>query len=199
MKKIYLTILSTTILLTSCAGKGDSAKKEIVVSPQSSYAKCLANAPAWVLNENVEGAPLSAVGSAKIGKAGFQFAIEEAETVARDKLARMIVVKVKNMTKRFVQSVGTGDTETVDRIVTNVSKQVSYATLSGVRTVRKWISPCNEIYVLVAVDPDFIKQRVKQVMLSSFKNEQALWQMFQAKKAQEELDKEIEKEFKGGQ
>lgn len=199
MKKFYLTILGTTILLTGCAEKGNSAKKEIIVSSQSSYAKCLANAPAWVLNENVEGASLSAVGSAKIGKAGLQFAIEEAEAVARDKLARMIEVKVKNMTKRFVQSVGTGDAETVDRVVTNVSKQVSYATLNGAITVRKWISPCDDIYVLVAVDPDFIKQRVRQVMLSSFKNEQALWQMFQAKKAQEELEREIEKEFKGGQ
>ncbi len=42
---------------------------------------------------------------------------------------------------------------------------------------------------------DFIKTQVE----TSFKNEQALWQLYQAKKAHEELEGEIEKEFKGAQ
>ena len=195
MKKLLsLITLSGLIFLVSC---GEKAKKAETVSPESKYAACFKGAPDWVLNESIEGAKLAAVGSAKIGKAGLQFAIEEAESAARDKLARMIEVRVKNMTKRFMQSIGVGDQETVDRVSVQVSKQVSYATLRGARAVRKWISPCDEVFVLVAVDPEVAKEMVKQNILSSFKNERALWQQFQAKKGFEELEKEVEKEFKG--
>ena len=42
-----------------------------------------------------------------------------------------------------------------------------------------------------------VAKAVKEQVQTSYKNEQALWQQFQAKKANEELDAEIEKEFGG--
>ncbi len=68
-------------------------------------------------------------------------------------------------------------------------------TLSGSRQKDTWISPNNNYFVLVVLDPAAAGEAVKESMKTSFKNEKALWQQFQAKKAQDELDAEIEKEF----
>lgn len=51
----------------------------------------------------------------------------------------------------------------------------------------------------MGVDPKMVKDFIKSQVETSLKNERALWQMYQAKKAHEELEKEIEKEFKMGQ
>lgn len=177
--------------LTSCA-----KKKEVKTGFEGD--PCLKGAPSWVLNPEAKGSKVSAVGSARIGKAGFQFARTEALANARDELARMIEIRVKNMVKNFMQVTGVGDTETVDRVSVQVSKQVAYQTIRGSKQVALWKSPCNELFVLVGVDPEMVKDFIKTQLETSLKNEQALWQLYQAKKAYEELDREIEKEFKGG-
>ena len=193
MRYLYTFILWCFVMsVISCGKKVENE----YVSSQSSYAKCLVGAPEWVLSENIDSPTLYAVGSAKIGKAGLSFALEEAEAVARDRLARRMIVKVKNMTKRFIQSISNGNTENVDKVVTNVSKQVSYITLSGSRTVKKWISPCDEIYVLVTVDSVYVQDEIKKAILTSLKNEKVLWKLFQAEKAYKDLEKEIQREFK---
>ncbi len=195
MKKVImfsLAGLASLSLMTSCGGKKE---------PETGFEgdPCLKGAPNWVLNPQVEGSSIAAVGSAKIGKAGLQFARTEALANARDELARMIEVRVKNMVKNFMQVTGVGDSETVDRVSVQVSKQVAYQTIRGSKQVSLWRSPCNELFVLVGVDPKMVKDFIKSQVETSFKNDQALWQMYQSKKAHEELEKEIEKEFKGGQ
>ncbi len=154
----------------------------------------LADAPKWVLDPTMEGG-LSAVGSAKIGKAGMQFSKTKAMANGRDELARIMSIKVKNMVKNFTQSTGIGDDETVDTVSSQVSKQVTNQTLTGSRQKDLWISPGQELFVLVVLDPATVAEAVKESVQTSYKNEKALWQQFQAKKAHEELDKEIEKEF----
>jgi ribosomal protein S20 len=108
----------------------------------------------------------------------------------------MIELRVKNMVKNFMQVTGVGDAETVDRVSVQVSKQVAYQTIRGSRQQNIWMSPCNELYVLVGVDPKMVKDFIKTQVETSLRNEQALWQLYQAKKAYQELDKEIDKEFK---
>lgn len=188
MKKLAL-LLSFLVLVVSC-----SPKPKPKVSQESKYAKEFANAPSWVLNPKVEGA-LAAVGSAKIGPAGIQMAREEALAAARDELARIIAVKVKNMFKRFVQTTGVGDQQTVDKVSVSVSKQVSKALLSGSMQRDMWISPSDTLYVLVVIDPKQAQTVVKEAVRTSLKNQKALWQMILAKHYDKELDKEIEKEF----
>ncbi|NPA42093.1 MAG: hypothetical protein GXO18_07475 [Aquificae bacterium] len=184
-------LMSLGFLMTSCGGK-----KEVKTGFEGD--PCLKGAPKWVLNPQASGVKVSAVGSARIGKAGLQFARTEALSNARDELARMIEIRVKNMVKNFMQVTGIGDNETVDRVSVQVSKQVAYQTIRGSRQLTLWKSPCNELFVLVGVDPDMVKRFIKSQVETSLKNEQALWQLYQAKKAYEELDREIEKEFKGG-
>ncbi len=195
MKKAVAFSLAGLMALsfvTSCGKKKEQAATGFEGDP------CLKGAPSWVLNPQVEGSKIAAVGSARIGKAGLQFARTEALANARDELARMIEVRVKNMVKNFMQVTGVGDAETVDRVSVQVSKQVAYQTIRGSKQVALWRSPCNELFVLVGVDPEMVKDFIKTQLETSLKNEQALWQLYQAKKAYQELDKEIEKEFKGG-
>ncbi len=153
-----------------------------------------ANAPSWVLDPTMEGG-LSALGISRVGKAGMQFARTEAIANGRDELARIISVKVKNLIKNFTETTGIGDEETVDKVSSQVSKQVASQTLNGSRSTNMWVSPKNNLHILVVLDPSSVADVVKENVETSYKNERALWQKFQAKKAHEELDKEIEKEF----
>ncbi len=182
--------IAGAMLVTSC-GEKKQAKTGFEGNP------CFKGAPAWVLSPDASGLKLAAVGSAKMSKAGMQFTRTEALANARDELARMIELRVKNMVKNFMQVTGVGDAETVDRVSVQVSKQVAYQTIRGSKQKEIWMSPCNELYVLVSVDPKMVKEFIKTQVETSLKNEQALWQLYQAKKAYEELDREIDKEFKG--
>ncbi|HCW92842.1 MAG TPA: hypothetical protein DHM44_04090 [Flexistipes sinusarabici] len=187
MKKVLYAAMVLIILSFVAAGCGKKAPEPLTHS-------CLEGAPSWVINPSMEGS-ITGLGSAKIGAAGMQFARTEAIAVARDEIARTISVKVKNMFKNFTQATGVGDEETVDRVAVNVSKQVASQTLSGSVPTKTWVSPCNEYYTLVVLNPGKVEDVVQKNAISSFKNERALWQQFQAKKAHEELEKEIEKEF----
>jgi hypothetical protein len=189
MRKFLLVMFVLAALSFVLTGCGDK-KPEPLANP------CFNGAPSWVIDPSMEGG-LTGLGSAKIGPAGMAFARTEAMAVARDEIARSLSVKVKNMFKNFTQQTGVGDDQTVEKVATNVSKQVASQTLTGARAKNTWISPCNEMYILVVLDPETAQAAVKKQVQTSLRNEKALWQQFQAKKAQEELDKEIEKEFGG--
>ena len=185
-KKIALMtmLIFALAILGGCASTTDTMDDEFE------------DAPSWVLDGGSsvdEGA--AAVGSAKISKAGMNFTRTEAMAYARDELARQLGVKVKNMVKNFSQTTGIGDDETVDKVSSQVSTQVTKETISGSRQKDMWISPSKDLYVLVFVDSETLKTAVKNSVQTSMKNEAALWQQFQAKKAYDDLEKEIEKEF----
>lgn len=152
------------------------------------------DAPHWVCNPDIEGG-ISAVGIAKIGKAGFAFARTEAMANGRDELARQMNVKVQNMVKNFTQATGLGDDETVDRVSSQVSRQVANQALTGSKQRAMWQSPAGDIHVWMVVDPESVREAAKEAVTSSYKNDKALWQQFQAKKAHDELDAVVSKEF----
>lgn len=189
MKKRILTavllMVCCSFVLTGCKSGGTMKPSDL---------------PSWVMMPPEGG--ISAVGSAKIGPAGMSFAKLEASSNARDEIARTINVKVKNMIKNFTETTGVGDATTVDKVFTNVSKQVAKVDLSGSQIKNVHLDKANEeIYVLVALQPEVVAgvaDAMKKAAMTSYKNDQALWQKFQAQKGQEELDKEIEKEFGGG-
>lgn len=185
MKRIFLAVMFVALIATGCGKKETAA---LTVDP------CFVGAPTWVLSPELEGA-LVASGSAKIGPAGMQFAKTEAMAAGRDELARMLNVKVENMVKNFTQVTGVGDAQSIDKVSSQVSRQVANQVLSGSRQQNIWQSQCNELWVLVALDPELVKEQTKKAVESSYKNDNALWQQFQAKKAYDELDKELNKEF----
>ena len=192
MKKLLLsTVAVATLMFTGCGN-----------APQPHKVECQRDgtaAPKWVCTggSNFEG------GIAALGIAPPQpdpdMQMEEAMASARDKLARRIEVKVKNMFKKFRATTGIGKDMTMDRAVEDVSKQLSHATLRGSKLINSWESPKGNLYVLVGMpDVQKIQQEVKQAAKTSLKNNQALWQKFLAKKADKELDEAIKEEF-GGQ
>ncbi|MBQ3034076.1 MAG: LPP20 family lipoprotein [Deferribacterales bacterium] len=187
MKKLLLLVVALSFVAVGCGSK----------EPESVPAMhaCLVGAPDWVINGGVEGG-LSGVGSAQIGKAGINFARTEALSVGRDEIARILSVKVNNMFKNFTQSTGIGDEETVDKVSANVSKQIASQMISGSKQMGSWVSPCNELYILVGIDAQMAQQAIKEQSISSFKNERALYQQFLAQKGQEELEEAIKNEFK---
>ena len=52
-------------------------------------------------------------------------------------------------------------------------------------------TPTGGIVVLVGLSPDTVNQLAEQALKTSMKNDQALWQKFQAGKAQDELAADI--------
>lgn len=188
MKKVILLLSILALVLTGCMDKKGEAPKQ-VADP------CFVGAPSWVLNPQIEGG-LAATGSAKKSAAGMQFTRDAAMANARSEISRMIEVKVNTMMKDFTQVTGVGDAETVDKVTSSVSKQISSQSLQGSQQKDIWMSPCGELYVFVVLNPAKVAELTKQQVASSFKNDAALWQQFQAKKAQDELDAAIDKEFK---
>ena len=189
MKKLFvLAVLAAlaAFVVVGCSGKGGDAPKVTNT--------CLTGAPNWVIMGGAEGG-FTSVGSAKMSPAGMSFTRTAAMGNARDEMARSISVKVNNMLKDFTQVTGIGDDSVVDKVTSSVSQQVASQTLQG--TVQKdvWQSPCDELYVLIASDPSVVQAAVKQSVNSSYKNENALWQQFQAQKAQDDLAAAIDKEF----
>lgn len=185
MKRVWLAVCVVVCCVCVMAGCKSGG------GPQPS------NLPSWVLMPPEGG--ISAVGSAKVGPAGMGFARIEASSNARDEIARTLNVKVKNMIKNFTETTGVGDATTVDKVFTNVSKQVASVDISGSAVKNAYLDNANqELYILVALQPEVVSnvtEAMKKAVVTSYKKDKALWQKFQAKKGQDELDHEIEKEF----
>jgi len=197
MKKV---LVSTAFILglVGLTGCGQPA-------PQTpDFSKCYdegnVQAPKWVCDggATMEGG-VFAVGSASARKAGgIQFQRTIATQNARNALAMQMGVKVKRMLKQYQSTTGTGDNETFEQAITDVSKQVTSQTLIGSKIVDTWSNPkTHTLHVLVGMKDNVVKKSVKNAVNTTFKNNQALWQEFKSQKAQAELDAAVNREFSG--
>ena len=186
MKKILLGLaIASTMATFGCAAKGG-------IEPVQAQA-CYEGAPNWVIMGQAEGG-VSAMGSAPLSAAGINHSRTEALANARTEIARQMGLKVSNMVKTFTQTTGIGDAQTVDKVTSDITRQLTNQTITGSKQVDAWIpknKECQEIFVLVAVDAAAFEKELKAQATTSFKNEQALWQQIQAKNAMEEMDKAI--------
>jgi hypothetical protein len=187
------TKLSTLFLSAAMAATFTACGGEPAPAQDPAAAAGLAGAPMWVLDPSVDGG-VAAVGSAQKSPGGLQFQRTEALANARDELARILSVKVNNMVKNFSQATGVGDAQTFEKVAQQVSKQVASQTLSGSKQKAIWINPVSgELFVHVILDPEAVKAAAKSSVMTSMQNDQALWQQFQAKKADDALDAEVDK------
>ena len=187
MRKIQtlLAFAALVAILGGCGSKKPEPKPEI----QSECTIHGQKAPRWVCGLHREEGVYTAVGTAPLGKLGFGFARKEALADARANLAQQIALDVKARTTQFARSTGVGEKESVERVVENVSKQVARVALHDSREVAYWEHPTDgTIYLLVQVDKNNVNDTAKKAIVSSYKNDEALWQQFQAKQALEELD-----------
>jgi len=191
MKLKTVLLICTGFIFIGCSSKE-------VTQPQSSpkvSGECIIQdrkAPKWVCTGGDVKNYITAVGSAKPTPLGFSFQRSEAMAIARDEIAKQLQLKVKNMFKNYMATTG-ADIGSVEKVTEYVSKQLTKQTLTGSKQLNIWIAPDKTLFVLVGVPLN--ANKVKEVIKSSLKNQEALWQKFQSQKAQKELEKSIEKEF----
>jgi len=189
-----LRLLSATMalgLLAGCSGTGD-IKSDVALDCSFPDAPRVA-APGWICDEPVEGLEVSAVGIASKSAAGHSFMKQMASTDARVQLAQQMQVHVQNMIKQYAETTGAADSETVDKVNTSVTKQITKESLVGSRIYKTQTSPNGTLYVLLGVDENNTMQITQDALRTSMNNDQALWQQFKAQKAQDELAAEIAK------
>lgn len=188
MRNLTIAALAAATLIL---GTGCSSKEEALVTPD---AECMIEgreAPAWVCGGNTMEGHYVAVGSAPLSNLGQSFSRREAMANARSNLAQQIQTEVKDKVETFARSTGVGSAESADKVSTQVSKQVARVTLEGSRQLKYWQAPSEEIYLLVGVPVDQVNRNVQEQVRSSYRNDEALWQQFQAANALEALEEEF--------
>ena len=180
------TAILVSGLLSACGGGQVIAGCTFPNSPSI-------EAPGWICDEPVSGVEVSAVGSAEKSAAGTSFMKTQAATTARVQLAQNVQVEVSNMVKNYVETTGIGDNQTVDKVATSVTKQITAQTLNGSRIYKSRTGPSGTIYVLVGMNPAAVSKTAKTAITSSMGKDKALWQQFRSKKAQDELADKISK------
>ncbi|TDO96208.1 LPP20 family lipoprotein [Marinomonas balearica] len=150
-------------------------------------------APEWVCGAPIEGMSLSAVGYSEKSAAGYNYMKQMAATSARVELAQVLSVDVQNMVKQYVETTGAGESETVDRVNSVVTKQITEQSLIGSQVVRQMPTPSGGIVVAVGLDPEQAGSLSESILRTSMKNNAALFQKIQAEKSFDELAAEIAK------
>ncbi len=175
------------LLLTGCGSDEIKQAAPDCVFPDSPAT----DAPGWVCDEPVEGIEVSAVGVAEKTAAGHSFMKNMAATDARVQLAQSMKVHVQNMVKQYAETTGSADAETVDKVNTSVTKQITDETLVGTKIFKTRTSPNGTLYVLLGMDAAMAAQATENAIKTSMGNDKALWQQFKAQKAQDELAADI--------
>ncbi|MCB5161045.1 LPP20 family lipoprotein [Marinomonas algarum] len=192
MKLKLISVLVASVALVACS-------KEVLNAPQVSVPDCTfadgsnQAAPDWVCGAPLEGVALSAVGYSEKSAAGPNYMKQMAATAARVELAQVLNVDLQNMVKQYVETTGAGDAETVDRVNTVVTKQVTEQELIGSKVIRQMPTPSGGLVVLVGLNPAEAEEAAESILRSSMRNEAALFQKLEAEKSFDELAAEIAK------
>ena len=191
-----ICVMLAAIVAGGMAGCGSSPTKE---DKLAKLAECVfpnskEPAPGWVCDEPVEGMPITAMGSAAKSDAGHDFMKQMAATGARVQLAQNMRVQVQNMIKQYVETTGAASKETVDRVNTSVTKQITDQSLQGTRILKSITGPDGTLYVLMGLDTAGAQQLTEAAIKTSMNNDQAAWQQFRAQKGQDELAADIAKQ-----
>jgi hypothetical protein len=188
MSKITNVLLVSVLALGLAACETNPVKE----APKAKVADCVFPgtndaAPGWVCDEPVDGVEVSAVGVAEPTQAGEAFMKQMGATDARVQLAQRMKVQVANMIKQYAETTGAGKDETVDKVNTSVSKQITNETLVGTKIFKTRVGTNGKMYVLVGLDAASVAKLTEAAVKTSMGNDRALWQKFQAGKSQDEM------------
>ena len=158
-----LGMIALAVMLSAC-GKDDAVKEaEECVFPDAPDTA----APGWVCDQPVDGLAVSAVGVAEKSAAGHRFMKNMAATDARVQLAQRMKVQVQNMVKQYAETTGAADSETVDKVNTSVTKQITDQSLMGTKIYKTRTSPNGSLYVLLGMDGDAVAQATQNALRTS--------------------------------
>ena len=191
LMRVMSPLLLVLVLVNGCASTKQETEKTEYFADCTFPDSPNAAAPSWICDQPVPDYPVTAVGSASPSAAGYDFMKDQAATSARVRLAQQMEVHVMNMVKQYVETTGVADSETVDQVRTSVSKVVTDQTLLGSRIIGNRTSPNGYLYVLVGIDEKNTVYNTQKALITSMKNDAALWQEFKAQKGFDELAEEI--------
>ena len=189
-----LLAISIALLLLASCSKDDGPK---TIDNISSSPDCVFpdspddSAPGWVCDEPVSGIEISAVGIAEPTKAGISYQKQQAETDGRVRIAQRIRTRVQNLIKQYAETTGTGDSQTIDRVNSSVTRQLTNQELIGSRLYTSLSSPSGTLYVLMGMDKNSVNDLLEDSLDNSINDDSALWQKIQAEKSHDELIEEI--------
>ena len=183
MHPLKLSFMTVLITGTVACG-GGNVKQDVAdcVFPDTDKA-----APGWICDEPVPGLDIQAVGIAEKSKGGVSFMKDIAATDARGRLAEQFKVKVNKMVKKYLGNTGVGEAETIDAAAESAVKTISSETLLGSKVFKSRTGPNGRMFVLVGLDDKAAQHSAQGAVSTSMKNDQALWQKFQAKKSFDEM------------
>ena len=183
MHPLKLSFMTVLITGTVACG-GGNVKQDVAdcVFPDTDKA-----APGWICDEPVPGLDIQAVGIAEKSKGGVSFMKDIAATDARGRLAEQFKVKVNKMVKKYLGNTGVGEAETIDAAAESAVKTISSETLVGSKVFKSRTGPNGRMFVLVGLDDKAAQHSAQGAVSTSMKNDQALWQKFQAKKSFDEM------------
>ncbi len=189
MKAILKTALSLTVA-TTLAACSSSPSNEALNE----------NIPDWVLNPSIEGG----IAHSECVPSSNNMSIDKAQAVALSRvgLAQQISTKVKALDKTFQERVDVGDESVTGSTFSSVSKQLTNQMLVGAQPVKTSYANFNgknQLCVMTALTPDKTKDLFNKLVSASERklspqDESVLYQEFKAYKAQQELDRELEKD-----
>lgn len=148
------------------------------------------DAPKWTCIPEY-GDSYAGLGIAHKSAAGMDHMRRVALANGRSDLAQQIQTKVKDKITIYTGTTGVAKSETVDKSIESITKQVANVDLAGSKAVDMWSAPSGALYMLVSVSQKEANAQIKSNIRTSFKNDEALWQQFKAKNALEELEKEF--------
>ncbi len=192
---LILCLMVLPFILISCGGGGGEKPKpvggEAISTPWDDFC---------TQNSNLEGglAACKCVWADDLEDAQIQR--DAAVADARSELTRMLEVRVATMVKRYKTRVKAGTKKYVGTNFEEVAKQVAYQYLKGSRPIKfkTFRSPDGKYVVcaVVALQPEIVKGMISEIAkkFNSPQDEEILYQEFKAFKAQQELEKEIQKE-----
>lgn len=186
-------------VLTGCVTTGGSTPNTSSTPAQAAYDdRCkfpgtTELAPSWIC-EPLPGWEVTAKGVGEPTAAGYAFQEQMAMTAGRVALAQQFKVHVNNMIKQFAATTGSAKSETVDKVNASVSLQITEQTLTGSKVIKSVQGPDGKLWVLMGIDAASVEQFTQTAVKTSMKNDNALWQQFQAKKGMDEMATEIAKQ-----
>ena len=189
----FLYISLSVVALIGVTGCG-SAPAKVAAAPECAYPNSKEAAPGWVCDAPVEGVAVSAVGVSANSQAGIAFMKQMAAADARVQLAQSVRIQVTNMIKQYAETTGAANQETVDKVNTSVTKQITNESLAGTKILKSTTGPDGSLYVLVGLDEAGTQKIVEAAINTSLNNDKAAWQQFRAQKGQEELAADIAKQ-----
>lgn len=189
MTRFFLgaTALAALIAISGCASKE--------VTPDEQLPSEFAGAPEWVLQGcgaywvDDGGARICGVGNAKIGRS-MSIARTKATSRGRAEISRTLESKVKSMVKDFQEQVTDGEEEMTAEQFSSTTVLLSKTALNGTSVQQTWISPSNQIYILIALDVEAFENSVKE--MDQMSDRLRTFIESRAKKSFETLDEEME-------